>query len=93
MFGAWLSLVERLLWEQNVAGSNPVAPTKKSDARRAVTAFIFSLPQTREQNQKIRPILDGFFMFDGLKIKREKTQGFRHFLVGAAGIEPATPTV
>ena len=24
-------------------------------------------PHTREQNQKIRPILDGFFMFDGLK--------------------------
>lgn len=23
----WLSLVERLLWEQNVAGSNPVTPT------------------------------------------------------------------
>lgn len=30
-------------------------------------AFIFSLPRIREQNQKIRPILDGFFMFDGLK--------------------------
>ncbi len=26
-FGAWLSLVERPLWERNVAGSNPVAPT------------------------------------------------------------------
>ena len=25
--GAWLSLVERQLWELNVAGSNPVAPT------------------------------------------------------------------
>lgn len=25
----WLSLVEHLLWEQGVAGSNPVIPTKK----------------------------------------------------------------
>lgn len=25
--GVWLSLVERLLWEQDVAGSNPVTPT------------------------------------------------------------------
>ena len=24
---AWLSLVERSLWERDVAGSNPVAPT------------------------------------------------------------------
>ncbi len=24
--GAWRSLVARLLWEQEVAGSNPVAP-------------------------------------------------------------------
>ena len=32
-------------------------------------ALFFSAmdPHTREQNQKIRPILDGFFMFDGLK--------------------------
>jgi hypothetical protein len=28
--GAWLSLVERLLWEQDVGGSNPLAPTTES---------------------------------------------------------------
>ena len=28
--GAWLSLVERPLWERNVAGSNPVAPTNST---------------------------------------------------------------
>ena len=26
-FGAWRSLVARLLWEQKVAGSSPAAPT------------------------------------------------------------------
>ena len=26
--GAWLSLVERSVWDRDVAGSNPVAPTK-----------------------------------------------------------------
>ena len=26
-FGVWLSLVERLVWDQEVAGSNPVTPT------------------------------------------------------------------
>ncbi len=25
--GEWLSLVERLVWDQDVAGSNPVSPT------------------------------------------------------------------
>ena len=30
--GAWLSLVERLLWEQDVGGSNPLAPTTSIEA-------------------------------------------------------------
>ena len=29
LLGAQFSLVERLLWEQEVASSNPAAPTKK----------------------------------------------------------------
>ena len=29
----WLSLVERLLWEQDAAGSNPVIRTKKPTLR------------------------------------------------------------
>ena len=30
-FGAWLSLVEHLAWDQGVAGSNPAAPTIKKN--------------------------------------------------------------
>lgn len=34
--GAWRSPVARLLWEQEVAGSNPVAPSMPADDNRCV---------------------------------------------------------
>jgi hypothetical protein len=33
--GAWRSLVARLLWEQEVGGSNPLAPTNKFNKKKA----------------------------------------------------------
>ena len=37
--GAWRSMVAHLLWEQGVAGSNPVAPTIHKSKRPAVTSW------------------------------------------------------
>jgi hypothetical protein len=34
--GAWRSLVARLLWEQEVGGSNPLAPTNKFNKKKQV---------------------------------------------------------
>ena len=44
--GTWRSLVARLLWEQDVAGSNPVVPTIETFGERGgfskrVAAFTF----------------------------------------------------
>ena len=39
LVGAWRSLVARLLWEQDVAGSNPVSPTRKPCFRLAPKIF------------------------------------------------------
>ena len=42
--GAWLSLVERLLWEQDVGGSNPLAPTTfRDDASASFTWLVGTL--------------------------------------------------
>ena len=38
----WLSLVERLLWEQDAAGSNPVVRTKKQKERLFFLLFAYS---------------------------------------------------
>jgi hypothetical protein len=37
--GTWRSSVAHLLWEQGVAGSNPVVPTKERPAQQAFLAF------------------------------------------------------
>jgi DNA polymerase-3 subunit gamma/tau len=41
--GEWRSPVARLLWEQEVAGSNPVSPTRKGDLRVSDTSTYISL--------------------------------------------------
>ena len=41
--GEWRSLVARLLWEQEVAGSNPVSPTRNGDLRVSETSAYISL--------------------------------------------------
>ena len=33
-FGVWLSLVERLVRDQEAGGSNPLTPTRKNDSNR-----------------------------------------------------------
>jgi hypothetical protein len=40
--GMWLSLVEHLVWDQGVAGSNPVIPTTQK--RRPSKGLLFILP-------------------------------------------------
>jgi DNA polymerase-3 subunit gamma/tau len=41
--GEWRSPVARLLWEQEVAGSNPVSPTRRGDSRVSETSTYISL--------------------------------------------------
>ena len=43
--GAWLSLVEHLIWDQGVASSNLVAPIKYIRERSFAKGFFFSLPE------------------------------------------------
>ena len=39
--GVWLSLVERLVRDQEAAGSNPVTPTKKKTVKNRCNAYIY----------------------------------------------------
>ncbi len=39
--GTWLSLVEHLVWDQGVAGSNPVVPTTKKDLQKGLFFMAF----------------------------------------------------
>ena len=48
-FGTQLSLVERLLWEQDVGGSNPLVPTKQKTVRKG--GFLF---ERRAQDLSLR---------------------------------------
>ena len=61
--GVWRSLVAHLLWEQRVAGSNPVSPTKL-EAQRISKAN----PQTPNV---VRPALQSSDRIDAFEAARE----------------------
>ena len=46
----WLSLVERLLWEQDAAGSNPVIRTKKQSIPCGVLCFCYKCVSRHPMN-------------------------------------------
>ena len=53
----WLSLVERLLWEQDAAGSNPVIRTKNQEIAFAISWFLFCDRELRQLASKARRLL------------------------------------
>ena len=44
--GAWLSLAERSVWDREVAGSNPAAPTNDFTLAGMVKRYHMSLPSS-----------------------------------------------
>jgi hypothetical protein len=65
MNGKWLSLVEHLVWDQGVAGSNPVFPTIKYPLNGALAQLGERLPCTQEVSGSI-PLGSTIYIFGGI---------------------------
>jgi hypothetical protein len=50
-YGAWPSLARRVLWEHEIAGSNPAAPTDNSDRKGATATSTVRSSGTTEPNE------------------------------------------
>lgn len=73
----WLNLVEHLLWEQGVAGSNPVIPRFNED--RGVTVSIRDCDSLREGSSPFDPPLKNILTFSEKTYRLLSCFYFGHF--------------